>query len=166
MGGLEPPTPCLQIQKANLEAGITNHDDYFYGTGGTRPRGNLTQVQRLVNGSTYLTKTMTYDMTGQMTTETDWNGNTTTYGYSDSFFYDNASGSPATYSPSTSPTNAYVTSIDPPILSASTLGYYFGSGAKKLLEWFESEYCKKRDINEKKVLAAVKNWLRDYRASR
>jgi hypothetical protein len=35
-------------------------------------------------------------------------------------------------------------------------------GTKKLLDWFESEYCKKRDINKKKVRAAVKNWLRDY----
>jgi len=35
-------------------------------------------------------------------------------------------------------------------------------GAKRLLNWFESEYCKKKNINEKTVLAVVKIWLRDY----
>jgi hypothetical protein len=33
-------------------------------------------------------------------------------------------------------------------------------GAKKLLEWFESEYCQKKNINEKTVLFVVRNWLR------
>jgi 5-methylcytosine-specific restriction endonuclease McrA len=36
-------------------------------------------------------------------------------------------------------------------------------GAKKLLEWFESDYCKKRNINEKTVSRAVKDWLRHYK---
>ena len=38
-------------------------------------------------------------------------------------------------------------------------------GAKKLLEWFESEYCKKKNINESTVSVVVKNWLR-HRDSR
>ena len=38
-------------------------------------------------------------------------------------------------------------------------------GTKKLLKWFESEYCKQRKINEKTVLPMVKNWLR-HRKSR
>lgn len=33
-------------------------------------------------------------------------------------------------------------------------------GAKKLMEWFESEYCKKKNINERTVAAAVRSWLR------
>ena len=35
--------------------------------------------------------------------------------------------------------------------------------AKKLLEWFESDYCKKKNINEKTVSRAVKHWLRHYK---
>lgn len=35
-------------------------------------------------------------------------------------------------------------------------------GAKKLLGWFESDYCKKRNINEKTVSAVVRHWLRNY----
>jgi hypothetical protein len=36
-------------------------------------------------------------------------------------------------------------------------------GAKKLAEWFKSEYCKKKNINEKTVRTVVKIWLRNYR---
>jgi hypothetical protein len=38
-------------------------------------------------------------------------------------------------------------------------------GAKTLSEWFESEYCNKKNINEKTVSAVVRNWLR-HRKSR
>lgn len=34
-------------------------------------------------------------------------------------------------------------------------------GAKKLLDWFASDYCKKRNINKRTVLPIVKNWLKD-----
>lgn len=37
-------------------------------------------------------------------------------------------------------------------------------GATKLLEWFKSDYCKKRNINERTVSRAVKAWLRYYDA--
>jgi len=48
--------------------GVVYHDDANYGAG-NRVRGNLTQVQRLISGtSNYLTKSMTYDITGQMRT--------------------------------------------------------------------------------------------------
>jgi hypothetical protein len=36
-------------------------------------------------------------------------------------------------------------------------------GAKKLLKWFESNYCKERNINAKTVSLAVKVWLRHYK---
>ncbi len=36
-------------------------------------------------------------------------------------------------------------------------------GAKKLLDWFESEYCKKRNISAQTVRAVVKHWLRNYK---
>jgi hypothetical protein len=35
--------------------------------------------------------------------------------------------------------------------------------AKKLLEWFESEYCKQNNINERTVSPVVKNWLRHHK---
>lgn len=38
-------------------------------------------------------------------------------------------------------------------------------GAKDLLQWFESEYCKQKNINEKTVLPLVRNWLK-HRKSR
>lgn len=37
-------------------------------------------------------------------------------------------------------------------------------GAKTLWKWFESEYCKQKNINEKTVFSrAVKKWLKDHR---
>jgi hypothetical protein len=33
-------------------------------------------------------------------------------------------------------------------------------GTKKLLEWFESEYCKDKNINENTVSVVVRKWLR------
>ena len=37
-------------------------------------------------------------------------------------------------------------------------------GAKKLNEWFKSEYCEKGRINEKTVAATVKNWLKGHKS--
>src|SRR6266852_5046823 len=61
-----------QLQKAYdgsalvSATGTTKHDDPNFGPG-MNYRGNLTQVQRLVSGtSTYLTTSTTYDMTGQV----------------------------------------------------------------------------------------------------
>jgi hypothetical protein len=39
-------------------------------------------------------------------------------------------------------------------------------GAKKLLEWFESDYCKKGNINKKTVSPVVKNWLRNHKSDK
>jgi len=61
-------------------AGFPQHDDVTYGANNLI-RGNVTQVQRLVSGSTYLTSTATYDMTGQVKTATDWKANLTTFIY-------------------------------------------------------------------------------------
>jgi 5-methylcytosine-specific restriction endonuclease McrA len=36
-------------------------------------------------------------------------------------------------------------------------------GAKELAEWFASEYCKKRKINERTVSPVVRNWLRQHK---
>ena len=35
-------------------------------------------------------------------------------------------------------------------------------GAKKLLKWFESEYCKRNKINQSTVSPVVKRWLKYY----
>lgn len=112
-GGLQPVS------------GTTNHDDSNFGSAYTT-RGNLTQVQRLVSGSSYLTMTYCYDTTGQVTQTVDSAGNATQYGYADSFFND--TGSDANGQGFTRGTNAYVTSITPPIIGTTRLGYYFGSG--------------------------------------
>jgi hypothetical protein len=33
-------------------------------------------------------------------------------------------------------------------------------GPKTLLKWFESEYCREKNINERTVSGAVKDWLK------
>lgn len=100
--------------------GAVNHDDTNFGSGYTA-RGNPTQVQRLVSGSTYLTTTYCYDTTGQVTKELDPAGNITSYGYADNFYSDNGSNPPASYTPTQS-TNAYMTSVTQPIIGTAHMG--------------------------------------------
>lgn len=115
--------------------GSKNHDDTNYGTGNT-VRGNPTQIQRLIAGSNYVTASNTYDITGQIRTSTNANGNITTYCYADNFFTDvGDSSNPSGYTPPT-PTNAYLTTISYPSVNSVTqidhLGYYWGTGQKAL----------------------------------
>lgn len=101
-------------------SGKTNHDDTNYGTT-TTIRGDLTQIQRLVSGSTYLTKSMRYDMTGQLLQETDWSNlssSAKSYDYTDHF----VNGAPP------SSTNAYPTKITLALGLYSTSVYYYGTG--------------------------------------
>lgn len=113
--------------------GITHHDDANFGAGNT-VRGNATQVQRWVSGSSYLTTSRTYDTTGQMITQTNPLGHTHTYIYADNFFTDAAPpvNPPAAYTP-TAPTNAYVTRIIVNETQGSGslwFGYYFNTGKR------------------------------------
>jgi RHS repeat-associated protein len=116
--------------------GVAGHDDTNFGSSFIY-RGNLTQIQRLVSGTSYVTKSLTYDITGQLRTETDWtNTNTTTYSYADNFFNDAGDTSnPSSYTPSQL-TNAYLTKITFPtvnsITQTDTFGYYWGTGQKAL----------------------------------
>ena len=101
--------------------GMTSHDDVNYGTA-MNYRGNLTQVQRLVSGtSNYLTTSMTYDMTGQVRTATDSKGNQTTYAYTDNFYDDPGDGSTPTAHSVSTPTNAYLKTITSPTVGSVTL---------------------------------------------
>ena len=111
--------------------GLTHHDDTNYGSGVTF-RGNLTQVQKLVSGtSTFLTTSKAYDTTGNVTTSTDSNNNPTTYIYTDNFFTDSGDGSsPVPFTPP-APTNAYPKSVTQGSL-VNTFGYYWGKGQKAL----------------------------------
>ena len=111
--------------------GIVNHDDTNYGSGFSA-RGNLTQVKRYTNSTSYVTQSMTYDITGQRRTLTDGNTNLTTYSYTDNFFNDAGdTASAGSYSPTTG-TNAYLTSetvaSGTALAETSTRGYYFGTG--------------------------------------
>ena len=112
--------------------GMVNHDDTNFGTGNTA-RGNPTQIQTWVSGSSYLTSQFCYDTTGQVTQETDSKGNITQYGYADNFYIDNGNGSnpPESYTPP-QPTNAYPTSVTLPIIGTATTGYYYGSGKQAI----------------------------------
>ncbi|HEX9272995.1 MAG TPA: RHS repeat-associated core domain-containing protein [Candidatus Binatia bacterium] len=116
-----------------LVSGASNHDDANYGTGVTA-RGNATQIQEWVSGTTnYLTTTRQYDTTGQMLKSIDPAGNATLFSYSDAgaFYTDNGSNPPVPYSPPQI-TNAYLTQITLPPVASGTMvvrrGYYFGSG--------------------------------------
>jgi RHS repeat-associated protein len=87
--------------------GMPGHDDGGYGTNNTA-RGNVTIVQQLVSGSTYLNSTATYDMTGQLLTSTEPNGAQTTLNYGCA--------------------NAYPTTIRNALSQATQLGYDCNTG--------------------------------------
>jgi RHS repeat-associated protein len=71
---------------AAAPAGLPGHDDTNYGTGNTT-RGNVTLVQKLVSGSTYLNASATYDSDGSLQSQTDFsNTNQTTYQYSGTYY--------------------------------------------------------------------------------
>jgi RHS repeat-associated protein len=144
-----PPTANIVAQTLNSYDGSTlvtsgatgaaQHDDTDFGSGFIY-RGNLTKVQKLISGtSNYLTKSMTYDITGQLRTETDWmnnTGNPTQYSYTDSFFKDvGESSNLSSYTPSQL-TNAYLTTITYPTVNSVSLseksGYYWYSGEKAI----------------------------------
>jgi RHS repeat-associated protein len=114
-----------------LVSGASNHDDTNFGTS-NYARGNPTTVQHWVSGSTYLSTTMTYDTTGQLTSLTDPLQHVTQYSYGDKFFNDNGLTPPASYSP-TAITNAYVTKVTLPGVSNPVVyGYYYGTGQEAL----------------------------------
>lgn len=110
--------------------GVTHHDDTNFGVGYTT-RCNPTSISQLVGSSTYITTSMTYDMTGEIRSNTDANNNTTTLSYTDSFYSDNNANPPASYTPS-APTNAYLTTVTLPVIGAQTTGYYYGTGQMAL----------------------------------
>lgn len=91
--------------------GITHHDDANFGTANTI-RGNLTQVQRWVSGTSYLTTTMAYDITGQMVSRTNPRGHTQSFSYADNFYTDANPpvNPPAAFTPA-APTNAFLTQL-------------------------------------------------------
>ena len=111
-------TPCSATTQALPGTGsYTNHDETLYGTQATTARGNPTKVVELclqaapacTSGNP--TTSYTYDETGQVTSSTDSNGNTTQYSHSDSFV------SGDTYTSSETPsgnTNAYLTKVTYP----------------------------------------------------
>lgn len=107
---------------------VQNHDDTNFGTANTL-RGNPTLVQALLSGSFINAATINYDMTGQITQAQDANGNVTSFTYTDNFFTDAspATNPPAPFTPA-NPTNAFPKTIALPIIGASTIGYYYGTG--------------------------------------
>jgi len=89
--------------------GLPGHDDYNYGTGKTT-RGNVTLVQKLVSGSTYLNSSAAYDSAGSLQTQTDFNSNATNYTYSSTYF------------------DAYPTTISKPAALSTTIAYDLNTG--------------------------------------
>jgi RHS repeat-associated protein len=115
----------------SLVSNVAEHDDSHYGTANT-VRGDLTQVQRLISGtSNYAISTMSHDTTGQVTTATDANGNPSTFSYADNLFNDNGNATnPVAYTPP-GPTNSLLKSVTKGGLT-NTFGYYWGTGQKAL----------------------------------
>jgi RHS repeat-associated protein len=107
--------------------GVIDHDDTNFGTTYTA-RGNPTTIQ-LMGGGTAVsaTTTLTYDMTGQVTSSKDNNSNVTKFSYTDSYFNDNSSG-PASTTPA-GKTNAFVTQVilPQPFNWTNSYGYYLGT---------------------------------------
>ena len=100
----------------------------------TTARGNLTSLQMCIvvpACTQYLTAKKTYDTTGQVLTTTDNALNVTTLGYVDGYFVDNVTNpaNPPEQLITTTPTNAFLTSISVPLLGVvGTYGYYYYSG--------------------------------------
>jgi RHS repeat-associated protein len=93
-------------------------------------RGNLTSTQRctvLTSCSSFLQTTMTYDTAGQLLTAKDPAGDITSFDYTDNYFTDNGSNPPQPYTPA-HPTDAFPKTVTPPMIGATTLGYYIYSG--------------------------------------
>jgi RHS repeat-associated protein len=64
-------------------AGVSNPSGW---TDPSNPqRGNVATIARLTSGSTYTQNSASYDLTGNVISTTDGNGNVTTYSYTDSF---------------------------------------------------------------------------------
>lgn len=109
---------------------LTGHDATTFSAGSTVSRGNVTgRVRRLFGGQSPMTK-YTYDETGQVTSTTDPNGNTTQYSYADAFLstntgsFNTTGGSPA----GGTVTNAYLTRVTHPMVNGITLteSYTYG----------------------------------------
>jgi RHS repeat-associated protein len=84
---------------------LTGHDEANYGSGSTAARGNFTQkLEQFLQASTTLTWNYGYDETGQVITETDPKGNSTSYSYADRYTVGTPSGQ----------TNTYLTTITRP----------------------------------------------------
>jgi RHS repeat-associated protein len=113
-------------------SGVLNHDDTRYSASQV-VRGLPTQVQKWVGGGTYLTSHFQYDATGQLLTSTDPAGNLTSYDYTDNYFNDNNTSSPAPFS-APGITNTFPKTITLPTVNGvpfvQTFGYYYGSGKK------------------------------------
>lgn len=106
--------------------GVVNHDDAGFGSGNIA-RGNPTQIQRWVSGSTFLTTSLLYDTTGQVVQSVDPAGNPTCYNYADNFFDETGPSAMSSHAVLSAPTNAYPKTVTVGGLT-STFGYYFGSG--------------------------------------
>ena len=110
--GTTSSTPCATPTTQTLPGtgSYTGHDETLYGTSASVPRGNLTKVIKLclqaapACSSGNPTATFTYDETGQVTSATDPNGNTTQYSYADNYSVGTAPGN----------TNAFMTQITQP----------------------------------------------------
>jgi len=122
------------LQNSSPATGIFQHDDTNYGLTNT-VRGNLTTISRCTNpsscSSSPVKTTMIYDTTGQLLSVTDPNTNVTSFNYADNFFKDVGDGPsnpPQAYSITPVVTNAYVKTVTPPAIPASTFGYYYHTG--------------------------------------
>jgi RHS repeat-associated protein len=106
--------------------GVIQHDDTKFGTS-YNARGNSTSIVH-TDSPTNETTTLAYDMTGQLTSSMDMNGNITKFSYADNYFKDTSSGPTATTPAGT--TNAYLTRVTLPAPFSWTLssGYYLGTG--------------------------------------
>jgi len=114
-------TPCGTAGTPSVSnaggTSLTAHDETNYSPTAAGPRGNQTQVSRWLSTGGSVSSTYSYDETGQVTSMTDPNGQTTQYSYADNYLP--GSGSPPGL------TNAYVTTIGHPTVGSVTTHDYF-----------------------------------------
>lgn len=121
------------LSSSTPATGIFQHDDANYGLSNTA-RGNLTTVKRCTVfascASNYVQTSMTYDTTGHVLSVKDPIGNITSFSYADNFFKDIGDGpsNPPQAFSAPAPTSAFLTAVTPPMIPASTLGYYYHTG--------------------------------------
>lgn len=88
-----------------------SHDETLYSSSSTTPRGNVSKIVSVLASGASPSRSYAYDETGQVSTATDGNGNTTQYSFMDNPSGGNAAGN----------SNVYLTKVTRPTVNGIAL---------------------------------------------